>query len=1220
MKRKNYGFRLIVLLILVIGGFSPIRLMAAPLLRVPKMKVSPVIDGKISEKEWQGASELKSADYHEKTLYRKDMDSHWYIGYDDKNLYIAMRASIPEGVSLVADTKDPKDNDREHAVLFGDHIELQISPHGPVKATNIGYGFYKIMANPFDVFSDTWWHCDEPGQETFWNSGVVVRSQKNKSRWSLEMKLPFGNMLTKGRKGFITDPNGMSFIVQLVRSGTCAGFGYGGIVPENYLQWMKFYQMIMDPDAPAVKLLTCGDVVHGNLDTIIKVKDASTDITASLEVLDAGGKNGLEPQKVLYSEKKTLSPEKSSNAGFCFKKDNLPVTPYRFGETIRNQYCLQVSQGKKLLFSMDLPFIGYNAEFEKQVVDTYLKSRPKGDYKTRIAYYPVNGKFEIEVNLDVVGDLPKEILDAASYRLQVSSKKGKKLLDSTFDIHNLKDRQVLDLGELDGEYVAAIELLNKNGKPVSRREYPFVRHHYPWENNTIGKQRVIVPPFRPLQKDGNVLKTRTAEFSIGKGGLLDSVKVNGDDLLRSPMRFTGIVNGKDAVFSGKGPSIQLKPGKAFPPEFDQYRFFVKNCPKIPVEKLADINGYDASVQAVDKGNGLNIKVDGNMDYDNYYRLKLTLSPASGSVNIKELNLVIDLWDKADTVGAIRGTARYYTFPKGKDGIMWSSANDRFNPVNFKGNFVPGLAITDGFRFFHFRAKGDKGWYIDDVKPCQVISRENGKPSLILRLVNKPLKLTTPRTLDFAFFFSPSKPPVENWRHTVWAGRTRYFHAAYGWRLYGAGADCFYLPNDESYRTLGDSLRHPGKYPLRCLAWRGMKENKVAQEHPILMYSSTVALGAPFPAQKTYAGQWYFDQNVNFNTGDGRLGKMRSLNGTVLYNDKACFSEATPLNYDQSVVDCYLYYHQKLIALADTNGTMWDNNEIVWYASPVTGSYGYLRDDGHFQPECNIYMRRELLRRLFVMGWLEGKPPLYFNKIFTDQPWSTITRYIEGIFSFFDPYSNLFDCLDSSLSFARVRSGDGSQPFRYDLAYDSNGTGSAFNIIQPRSAYAVALLHDQAPARRYDYPYYERNLLDRLNREVGFLHEKKQARFIPTCDAKKYLRFVDWSGGGTSYKHKFVDSNTVRVAIYVSQLEPSKAVIWIVNSDKNPETLSLWVDSKALLGKPLSELQMRDFDTGEAMYLRLSDYAHAPKELRQNMTPGIYLPPQDYRAIIVEAKK
>jgi hypothetical protein len=1184
---------------------------AAPVMRVPKMKTPPTIDGTLAEDEWAGASAVSAfQNYYHRDLYPETMRTVWYLGYDDQNLYLAMYHRIPTQIVFKADCKTADFNDVEHTMIFGDHVEIEATPHSPARAIQQGFGFYKIVANVHGIFADTWYYNGLPGYESTWNSGCQLKSRFRKNEWWLEIAWPLSSMRRGDGAGNISKADGLELILQPVVAGSCGAYSFAGWQPCTWLEFDSFYRITLDPEAPAVQFLGEGDVVHGQLDAEFRTR-ASTPMSVAVRVSDADGKEVF---------RKTQSPA-ATRQGWqtaVFRAQDLPIT-YTDDGGKRNALAIEVKAGDRVLYTCDAAFAGHTRVFDDTIYGAYLRSRPKGDYVAQFAYYPCNGKARVKLDLDVIGDLPEAVQKAERLRLRIAPRQGgQDVFKGEFPIRDKTASELVDVGPLNGEYAAHIELLGPGHAAVSTRTVDFVRRKHEWEGNTIGEERVVIPPFRPLAYEGTTLKTRCAALAIGAGGLFDKVTVMGTDLLRGPMRITARAGGQALPWTGAVPQIERGKGRTFPPEYDQYSFMTKTCPRKKLEELAETDGYEARVSAEGDLGGLTTVVKARLEYDGHYLVNLTLDPKGAKVKLDECAIELDLWDRAGDLIILRNGGDPAYKLSGQDGIVWESGRYLARPIGFAGTFIPALSLSDGYHALQFRAISDQGWLLNDEQSCQVLERRGGKLTLRLRIVNAPAVLDRPRTLTFALIALPAKPPIPNWRHRVW-DQSQYFHSAYGWRLYGTGADNWYLPTDEDYRILGDALRHPGNYTNRCPAWQGEKEHPSAQNGPILMYSSAGAVGAPLPDADSFKGQWYGDSAVTFESGDARVGKAWDLTGRFLYDKSECFTEAWPVSYDDDLVDNYLFYHRKLIELADTNGTMWDNAPIVWFTMLDTGAYGYVRDDGHVQPTCNIFMRRQLLKRLYTMGWMVGKPPFYFFKEFEEEPFFDMGWAIEGLAYIFSEHGTFFDQLPTDMTLFRTTWGGGRVPLRTDSDWARGPMWPMFAEKAYRSLFAVALLHDFA-LKPMDGWLWD-SVLKRLDAAVGFRDPERQAEFLPYWDNADVVRLVRWTQKGGKIGFDYVQPEGVFVSVYRSRTAPRRALLWFVNATEHDINIGFWLDPQKLLGKS-TLYACTGFDDGRKYDHHLPVSLFEPalaegQELLTRLWSSVNVRARDYRALIVE---
>ncbi len=1168
-----------------------------PVLRIPKMATPPTIDGKIGEKEWAGASEVTGfISLNRMDQYPADMRGTWYLGYDDTNLYLAMHLPVPKGVTLNAQTKDPADCDNENAILFGDHVEIQITPHTVRRAMQTGFGFYKFIVNPFDVYSDYWHNCDAPGNESGWASGSKIKSTFDQGNWWLEMAIPIVGTMKSPDGGMIKKTDGLELIMQLVNTGSCGGYSYASWVPGGWwLAWDLFYKVILDPQAPVMQFTDTGDLINGKLDTLVRMRGANGQAaTVALEVLDIDGKPVFKGEKKL-----TLNPSDWRQASF--QQAALAVTNWDEKQKgdMRNRFILRVESDGKTVYTANIPFVRHTPEWTRKTYGEYVSSLPKGDYKTKIAYIAGNGKFRVTVNTDVIGTIPQPVRDAKEFRLRIQSEKGgKEILDRKLPITKGLGSHLLELGQLEGAYDVTIDLLDAKGAVVSTRKHKFSRVKHEWENNTIGKERLVIPPFRPIEFAGETLKTRWTQFKFGKGGLWESVKPFECPLLTGPMRIEAVVDGKEIKWTGESVNVEKGKGRTFPADYDQYTFMTRDCPKLPFDKLQETDGYDAAITGKGAVGPINVSVKSTLDYDGYTRFQIQYAPVSGPVKIDRLEVVLDLFGGVNGLELAREIIpSLMSLPTDKQGLLWESASYLCRSPAFRGTFVPLLHLGDGKYGLQFRAASDEGWLLDDKVSCMRVERHGETVRLRLLLVNAPATLDKARTVDFALMPLPAKPAPAGSRYFVWGGPDRdYAHNAYGWRKYGTGCDNWYLPSDEEYIRLGQVKGQGG----------------TSRDKATMMYSSFVAVGAPLPDCDSYKGQWYKNSEVDFNNSAIQYGgKGKSPTGHPL--DKGeCFSEARPDGWDEDLNDNYLWFHRKLVALTESNGTYWDNAEITQYLNLDGGSFGYVRDDGHKQPTNDSYQRRSLMKRLYTMGWLEGKPPLYNSKFAFQVPFEDIYYEWEGWWYIYTDDGTFFDGMQD-LAIMRLFRSSVNVPATINAGMPAQNR-RAFDYAAQRSYFALAILHDMGLG---SVSLKNSPLLQKIDSEIGFLDKQNQAEFIPYWETDKLVSFVEWKSevGGKDSWRAWKPEN-VFVSVFRSKTQPGKALLWFVNAGDKTAVTGLRLDAQTLTGLARKDVIVRNLETGDQLTKALSPTVTNPVD-KETLWGSLTIPPKDFRAVIVE---
>ena len=606
-------------------------------MRIPKMSQPPKIDGTIEAVEWAGAfatTGFRGAIYA--TAYPESLGTLWYVGYDDKNLYMAMRTVFPESISLKSDMAKTAKDGKVETLIFDDHLEITATPHGRDCALRAGFGNYKICANPRGVISDDWYYNGSPGSETVWSFGGELKCETTKTSWTMEMSWPLSSMKIK-------KADNAELIMHCSRAGSCSGWYFASWGPGQYMSWNEFYRVILDPGAPALQFLRHGPLVDGKLDTLVRVGGKNADkVEVALEMENA-------EKQVVFQETKRLDVPAGGQAEAVFKADKLPLSPPAKGAA--NQYSLRVSDAKGLLYNCAMPVILHTPEYVAKYLEPYLNSRPKeGDYKIQLAYLPGSNMARVTLDLDVFGGVPAKLAGAKRFSVEVAPKTGgKTAAKQDYPIENLGGVGRLEVGKLpEGDYACVVRLLDGAGGELDARTVAFKCEHYPWEGNHLGEDPVVIPPFTPLQVSERTVKSCRGAFAVGERGLLDSVKVDGAELLGGPMRVEASAGGKTATWTGDAATLEKVSGRSFPPAYANY-VWDKKCPKLKFEDLPPTDGYAVRVSGQAEAEGLALAVKGTMDYDGWYDVALTYGPKAGQTEVGSLEVVIPLGRFADVM-------------------------------------------------------------------------------------------------------------------------------------------------------------------------------------------------------------------------------------------------------------------------------------------------------------------------------------------------------------------------------------------------------------------------------------------------------------------------------------------------------------------------------------------------------------------------------------------
>ncbi|NQU40105.1 MAG: hypothetical protein HQ523_09145 [Lentisphaerae bacterium] len=157
---------------------------------VPRMATAPVVDGRETSNEWDGATLVTGFSRYGGEAPPLDWrQTRVWVGFDDTQFYLAMESpNYPEGVPLRS-IKTRRDGG-----FFGDDVfELLLDPYnGDHRGSQ---PFYYIIANSCGVICLDSRTMPGLGQnETTWNSSLEMANRVNDATWRLEMAIPLADL------------------------------------------------------------------------------------------------------------------------------------------------------------------------------------------------------------------------------------------------------------------------------------------------------------------------------------------------------------------------------------------------------------------------------------------------------------------------------------------------------------------------------------------------------------------------------------------------------------------------------------------------------------------------------------------------------------------------------------------------------------------------------------------------------------------------------------------------------------------------------------------------------------------------------------------------------------------------------------------------------------------------------------------------------------------
>lgn len=952
---------------------SPAAAVDIPKLRVPKLTAPPTLDGKLVPGEWQGAAGISAlvsacaAGGATPTIAPPIQQVTFYLGYDDKYLYLAMHSPHQEGTYPQARCKV---NDYLWGVLSEDHIEFQINKNTRAEAGTPGFGFYKMLVNPRGAMTDQWLNNGTVGSEELWSTGGQTRCTVTPTYWDLEMSVELAQMK-------LDKLDGRSLVMWLCRADWCNGVYFLTWGPGYYMGWETMPEVTFDPAAPAVQLASVGKIMDGNPEILFAVADTTgrtRKLTASAKILNKAG-------KPVMDETAVVEVAANGQAALRLAQRNVPI------DETGNTVFLEVKEGETVLWYNKMPLAQLTDAYRKNILESWLKGRPQsGDWDYHFAYRPGDNVAECSADLDFFG-MSEKLLVADSCRVEISTAGGKTLAKGSFPIIDKTGRMVLETPAMPvGKYQARYTLY-QGRKKLDSKTIEFVRESFPWEGNQLGISDEVVPPYTPIlvrteeKSQAPLLQVWNRQYLVGRNGLPARIThgVHNTQLLRAPVRFE--VDGAPAPAEAAAAPA----------------------------KVVKAAGHETVVQGVQTVGPLAITAQATLEYDGWYDVDLLVSGVRAQVSgttpetrnpkpetVSSLDLVLDLAPEFDTLYVHRNSddwvgSYYGAIPTGT-GTVWASTSlatfkDGFIPTKDWKSFAPVVFVGTGSRGLWFYAWSSKGWQLADGDAAVRLERDakGGAPTLRVRMIAGGATLDAPRQIRFALLAAPVKPLPDDYR------KWKMAHDTCGYRYYGDSVDGYALPNDDAYEMERQRLLYGPQtdFAKEYFGKRGwgvsMGAGAIFNNRPVVHYGSGQLTGAGMAEFDTYGGEWLGRTNWKGNVENGDKGKP-NYSGSVLFDtDRKCTVVGT--QFTQSYIDCYVWYHKKLIEKG-MNGTWFDNSSIslIKEYDPQTKT---------FDTVFNQYSRRQLMKRLTTVNWQLMRRPCWLTNMHEDFSFSDVIWLVEN---------------------------------------------------------------------------------------------------------------------------------------------------------------------------------------------------------------------------------
>ena len=347
--------------------------------------------------------------------------------------------------------------------------------------------------------------------------------------------------------------------------------------------------------------------------------------------------------------------------------------------------------------------------------------------KIRTGFYPSHGnrlRVEYKVNnaRDIVRAALRVIDKDGKVHFERSLCNGSPLEDG------IVDERLADLPL--GSYRVRFAAEGKNGRRY-RDETTFDVRKFPWQDESLGREDVVIPPFRPISVKGDRVNFTLTGYGCG-GVLWNAVYAKDENILASPVRLS--LNGEE--------------------------FRVANARVVEQKDTRYIRELACVHPAL---RDLALRVTQDYDYDGFCRVALAFD-AARSVAVESLRIEIPVKDSAvslyDVVWRNDNRSRAapdFTIPRG-EGKIWDSA-DRHRLLNsgiYPAPFQPYVWVGGVEKGFSWITDSINGWSLDPQSPAQFMTRKGGVLVLTVDIVNKPVVWEGRRTLTMGFQPTPVK--------------------------------------------------------------------------------------------------------------------------------------------------------------------------------------------------------------------------------------------------------------------------------------------------------------------------------------------------------------------------------------------------------------------------------------------------------------------------------
>jgi hypothetical protein len=457
--------------------------------------------------------------------------------------------------------------------------------------------------------------------------------------------------------------------------------------------------------------------------------------------------------------------------------------------------------------------------------------------------------------------------------------------------------------------------------PFLQAEYPqpeaaYPAHGYTWENNTLGMDAVVPPPWTPLHSANETVECWGRSYEFNGGPWPAQIMSQGKPIFAAPPKLVCRVDGHELETTG-GTVTRTVQGAD-----------------------RDVRHWETKVGAH------RVTVTTSLEYDGFLHLALRLEPE------KEATIEQLTWEFALPKEQASILNRYLEYDFETQHVNHDddlgAARHVTGPIQMR--FVPSVWLGNHEVGVEWACETNAGW--SPLKSPAAIEVIPGEKSTLLRInaIVAPRRVSGAIELSFALLPTPVKPRPVGWRR---------------WRLTTslAGADGY----DKADKVIGYAMGYPVKFrglpanvPRSEDSVRDMERERAlaAKSHARLIpYGALYALPARLPEGewKDYAGTWRVDPHggsvANANWAGG-LGLPKGAESLIYI----CPSQ-------RSLQDFFVWHYVHALENDHIGGTYFDvASQNYACLSPGHQHAGPREEGWEYFP---LFSQRRLMQRLYV---------------------------------------------------------------------------------------------------------------------------------------------------------------------------------------------------------------------------------------------------------------